>query len=234
MNVPGSASGQLAHQTFLYRKALHPELFALKARRVVRHNDYELEVWLTPGGHVARFKHGTFCCCELVTDSDDRLPVEGAVTGFPCSGEHEFEHRFVAERVTYIVSVQTETLSENLYSATYDEMTQFAKETGALVYAWSDSDRTAIRPMHDGLNGSCGVSAGLNGQPYMNGAELGGRAGGNGWTTNGSSRHRAARGPGNLSLVDIQKLSREVHCQSYHLIEQSGLVLRTQTIFEHA
>ena len=35
------------------------------------------------------------------------------------------------------------------------------------------------------------------------------------------------------SILDIQRFRREVHAQSYHLIANSGLVLRTQTIFEH-
>lgn len=237
MTLPGSAQAQYTYQTFLYRKALHPELFALKARRTFAHNDYELEVWLTPGGHVARFRAGNFSCCELVTDCDDRLPVEGAVTGFPCTGEHEFEHRFAAERVNYITSVQTETLSENLYNATYEEMTEFAKEVKALVYAWTDVPRLG--------NGTANLAGRANGfatlpangsfhpaSPSSNGHANGnGHAAYSGALSNG--RARAARGPGNLSLVDVQKLNREVHCQSYHLIAQIGLVLRTQTIFEH-
>lgn len=37
-----------------------------------------------------------------------------------------------------------------------------------------------------------------------------------------------------LSLVDTQRFSREVHIQCYHMIAREGLVLRTQSIFEHA
>ena len=35
------------------------------------------------------------------------------------------------------------------------------------------------------------------------------------------------------SILDVQRFRREIHAQSYHLIANSGLVLRTQTIFEH-
>jgi len=35
------------------------------------------------------------------------------------------------------------------------------------------------------------------------------------------------------SILDVQRFRREVHTQSYHLIANSGLVLRTQSIFEH-
>ena len=36
------------------------------------------------------------------------------------------------------------------------------------------------------------------------------------------------------SILDIQRYRREIHAQSYHLMARGGLVLRSQTIFEHA
>jgi hypothetical protein len=76
-------------------------------------------------------------------------------------------------------TVQTETLSENLYIATLNELRAHARETEALVHQWRDD------------SGPC------------------------------------------LSMLDIQRYAREVHAQSFHLIAHAGLVLRTQTIFEH-
>ncbi len=175
-----SASMALAYQLFLYRKPLHPEIMQLKGRKVLSHGRYDLEAWISAGGHMLRFRHGSFSCCELLTDQDDRLPVDGAVTGFPCSGEHEFEHRFGAEKVVYTTSIQTENLSENLYRSTYDEMLDYARQTEALTHKWADD-----------------------------------------------------QGRRCLSLLDLQRLSKEVHCQGYHLVAGTGLVLRTQTIFQH-
>lgn len=169
-----------AYQLILYRRALHPEFFTLKARKAIRHNAYELEAWVMPGAHLVRFSFGGLSACELVTHQEDSLPTDGAVTTFPCAGEHEFEHRFTPERVTYMTTVQTETLSENLYNATYSEMLDFARETDAMVHRWQDVD--------------------------------GGRC---------------------LSLLEIQRFSKEVHIQAYHLIAGGGFVLRTQGIFEH-
>lgn len=179
-----SASGVQNFQLLLYRKALHPEIFALKGRREIKHNGYELEAWVMAGAHVLRFKYpggsGGFTCSELVTMQEDHLPVDGGVTSFPCAGEHEFEHDFGPERVRYITAVQTEQLSENLYNSTYDEMLDLAKETNAVIHKWTDEQ----------------------GRKY-------------------------------LSMLDLQRLSKEVHAQSYHLLANTGLVLRTQTIFEH-
>ncbi len=42
MNLPTKNSLQ-SYQVILYHRALHPELFQLRGRKVVRHGDYELE-----------------------------------------------------------------------------------------------------------------------------------------------------------------------------------------------
>ncbi len=180
MNLLTRLNSLQTFQLLLYRKALHPELFNLKARRSLKHADYELEAWVIPGGHVMRFQHNGFCASELVTDQDGGVPVDAAVTSFLCAGEHEFDHKFNAEGVHYMTSVQTETLSENLYAATYDEMQEFSKETGALLHRWNEVD-----------------------------------------------------GRRNMSMLDVQRLAKEVHAQSYHLMAHGGVVVRTQTIFEH-
>jgi len=180
MNLHTRPNSLQTYQLLLYRKPLHPDLFALKARKTLAHGHYELEAWVAPGTHVMRFRFDGFNASELVTDQEGGLPVEGAVTGFPCQGEHEYDHKFQNERINYMTTVQTETLGENLYCATYDEMVDFSKETGALIHRWADVD-----------GGKC------------------------------------------LSMLDVQRLAKEVHAQAYHLLAHEGLVLRTQTIFEH-
>ncbi len=204
------------YQCLLYRKALHPELFAIKGRRPVKHNAYELEAWVLPGGHVLRFKVGSFVCSELVTDQEGRLPKEGAVTAFPCAGDHEFEHAFDAEKVKFITSVQTETLTENLFAATFEELTDFGKEADALIYTWEDSPSGFFGVAPQTANGShAAVNGFSNGIGHDHGLTL------------------ASPARRNLSMLDIQRLNKEVHIQAYHMLGAQGLVLRTQTIFEH-
>jgi len=179
MNVPTKSNVLQTYQVVLYNRALHPEFFPLKARRVVTHGDYELEAWVLPGSHLLRFEYKTLCASELLTDQDKNIPSSGIVTAFLCAGERDFEHKFVKDRVTYMTTVQTETLSDNLYNSTYEEMVAFARQSSALNHQWADEA------------GPC------------------------------------------LSMVDIQRLNTEVHAQTYHLVASAGLVLRTQTIFEH-
>jgi hypothetical protein len=179
MSVPVKSNSLQTYQTILYNRALHPEFFPLKGRRVIRRSRYELELWVMAGSHLLRFEHGTMVASELVTDQEGNLPDQGVVTAFLCAGERDFEHRFDSSRVTYMTTVQTETLSENLYLATYKEMLALAKESDALAYEWQDEV------------GKC------------------------------------------LSMLDMQQFNREVHVQAYHLMAMGGLVLRTQTLFEH-
>jgi hypothetical protein len=175
----GSTASQTL-QLYLYRRPLHPEHFPLKGRKTITHGGYELEAWIMPGCHVLRFRHKDFMLSELLIDHEDNLPLEGAITGFPCSGEHEFEKQFLPEKVGYCTAVQTETLSDNLYRATYEDMVDYAKQTDSLAYKYLD-----------GENRKC------------------------------------------LSILDLQHLSKEVHCQGFHLLAGTGLVVRTQTIFDH-
>lgn len=125
-----------AYQVVLYNRALHPELFDLRDRRVVNHGRYELESWLMPGNHVLRFGFAGLCLSELVVDRENNLPSAGAVTAFPCAGERDFEHRFVPEKSNYMVTVQTESLSENLYLTTHREMVEHIRENASQSLGW--------------------------------------------------------------------------------------------------
>lgn len=167
-----------AYQVVLYNRALHPELFGLKARKVVRHGDYELESWLMRGAHVLRFECSGKVTSELLTGQEGNLPGAGVVTAFVCQGEHDYEHAFEREKVNYITTVQTESLSDNMYHSAYEEYAEWGKEMKALSVGWTDEV------------GRC------------------------------------------LSLIDVQPQHRELHAQSYHLIANGGLIVRSQTIFE--
>ncbi len=168
-------------QTFnfmLYERPLHPELFELRDRRVVRHDGYELECWLFAGGHALRFGMGEACYIEVISPTKLVLPEAHLVEGFPCVSEHETDQHFPKDEVGYINTIQSEQLGENLFRATFDEMLDYAHEADAMVHRWE---------------GDAGPS---------------------------------------MSIVDVQRYSGEVHAQSYHLLADSGTVLRTQTIFE--
>ena len=176
---PAKAVATQPHKIVLYSRALHPELFQLKSRRVHKKCAYELEAWLLHGMHVLRFAHNGSCACELLTDQE-RSPVSGIVAAFPCAGEREIEHTFEDEGVTFMSTIQTENLNEHIYDSTYAEFCALAHENNAQIAKWND-------------------------------------------------------GHGNIrSVIDVQEYPEEVHVQCYHMLAAGRLVLRTQTIFEHA
>lgn len=127
----------------LYCRPLHPELFDLKARRTDRHGEYEIESWITPSGHVVRFAIDQQQLSETVVDSGDHLPETGLVHALPCLGEKDFE--MDAEgRLGYFTTIQTETLTDNLYQATLREMLDFSHETGSLFHTWDTEQGTNL------------------------------------------------------------------------------------------
>ena len=117
----------------LYKRPLHPELFTFNARRVDRHGDYEVETWLVKGGHVVRFVLDGQSLVEAVLEGNEHLPESNLAHALPCLGEKEYE--FEGEgKINYFTTLQTESLTENLYLATYREMRDFATEVGALQF----------------------------------------------------------------------------------------------------
>lgn len=176
--VSARLAGLQAYQVILYSKALHPELFTLRDRRTVKRPGFELEAWIMQGRHLLRFERSGFCACELLTDQE-RSPASGVVCAFLCAGERDFEHTFDREGISYMTTVQTETLGDNIYDTTYVELLDLARQSRGLVATWEDE-----------------------------------------------------HGKG-LSVIDIQDYAREVHAQCYHMLPLGGLVVRTQSIFEH-
>ena len=133
----GHSAGTQAYQSILYTRALHPELFDLRSRRVHPSSWADFETWLMPGAHLLRFGRGNDCVTELLIDREGGLPESGVVSAFLCAGEHEFEHTFGPHKLTYMLSVQTESLSENLYASTMREMREHAAQNESEAFAWT-------------------------------------------------------------------------------------------------
>lgn len=121
----------------LYRNALHPEFFRIEGRRMIEHAGYDCEAWINRGGHALRFDFGSICIKEVVTETPEKLPERGHVATFPCAGEKDHEQEF-GDKVVYVTSIQTETLSDHLYLGTYNEMYEHGIEEGCLMATWAD------------------------------------------------------------------------------------------------
>ena len=178
MSIAPRTSSLQAYHMLLYRNGVHPEFFNIEGRKRIDNMDYEFELWHFNGGHVCMFDFEGVCLVEVVTPQLDHLPDRGLVATMPCAGEKDHESTF-GERITYMTSIQTETLSDHLYLGTYNELLEHGRSNECLTSHWQDVD----------------------GQP-------------------------------NLSLLELQRYSDQVHVQGYHLRSDCSMVLRTQSIFQ--
>jgi len=142
MSVSHKSSNTQIFRLMVYRRALHPELFELQTRRVQAHGEYEAETWVMPAGHVIRFQVDGQVLSETVIEGGDHLPETGLVYALPCLGEKDYEME-PSGRIGYVTTIQTESLTDNLYAATYREMLDFADETESLCHEWIDEEGNA-------------------------------------------------------------------------------------------
>lgn len=178
MTLPSRTTSLQSYNMHLFRSAIHPEFFPISGRRRLQHGEYEFETWVFRGGHVFRFEFDSVCVTEVVTDQLEKLPERGFITLLPCAGERDHDEQ-IGDHVSFMTSIQTETLSDHLYQSTYNELVEHGKICEGLSTVWTD--------------------------------EL---------------------GRNNLSLIDLQRYSDQVHVQAYHCRSDCSLVLRTQSIFQ--
>jgi hypothetical protein len=122
MSLGSKMTSLQAYNMLIYRRALHPEFFGIEGRRRLVHGDFEFEAWIFRGGHALRMQHEGNCVCELVTDQLEHLP----------------EEERIGEDVTFMTSIQTETLSDHLYVGTYRELLDHARAANSLLVQWDD------------------------------------------------------------------------------------------------
>jgi len=140
MNFGSKTSSLQAYSMLLYRGAIHPEFFPVSGRRRIEHAGYEFEAWIYRGGHVLRFQYDGACATEVVTDAMEKLPSRGVVTALPCAGEKDHDEE-VAEKVIYMTSMQTETLSDHLYISTYNELIEHGRMCEGLLAVWNEEGK---------------------------------------------------------------------------------------------
>lgn len=120
----------------LYRRPLHPELFATLAQQNLRRCDFEARVRITPTGHaITWFRPPDLFLTEVLCVACNELPP------------HElFRHRLAAEHraqaepwpgVKYQASFQIEVLPEHLFQIVHEELLADGQRRG-LLYRFPD------------------------------------------------------------------------------------------------
>ncbi|MCH2138808.1 MAG: hypothetical protein MK074_07130 [Phycisphaerales bacterium] len=137
MTTPQRDTGLQSYQMLLYRTPVHPEFFKIGGRHHVQLANYEFEAWVHPGGHTVRFEYDGATVTEVVVPEAMELPDRGVLTTIPCVGEKDFEEVY-SERISFVTSIQTETLSEHLYMGSYREMLEHGGSEDCLVVRGED------------------------------------------------------------------------------------------------
>jgi hypothetical protein len=143
-----SSSSQLVQSlqelTFhLYQRPLHPELFKIYRSRQFFQGDYEVVIWITGCSHLVSVFHGNDCLTELICRSNQVLPARGLVERFPFRGERSHACR-CAEGLGYMMNLQVEPMSPNLYRQSHNDLIKMAKKRGLFVPypQWSRGEMT--------------------------------------------------------------------------------------------
>jgi hypothetical protein len=129
----------------LYGRPLHPELFDILARRQVRHEDYDLSVWITRTGHVLSWSNPHVCLTEVAAAGDQALPQKRRLLSYRLRGEH-CGQLTGAHGIHYQTSFQVEVLPEEIFLHVHDEIVSDGSKRG-LLHNFPAHHRLALAPL---------------------------------------------------------------------------------------
>jgi hypothetical protein len=117
---------------YLYKRALHPELFRIYLDRHIETANYQADLWIVGLSHLVTFQSGNLIVTELTGASSDLLTDRNLVQQFRFRGERDFQFRF-DDGTRYIFSSQVEEMNEHIFRTTYRELVRDARKKGMFV-----------------------------------------------------------------------------------------------------
>lgn len=117
---------------FLYRRALHPELFHIYMDKHLVYGDFQADIWVSGLSHLVTVQNDDTMVTELAAVPSDLLTDRSLVTQFRFRGERDFSYRF-NDDLRYIFSSQVEEMTEHIFRTTYRDLIRYAKRKGLFV-----------------------------------------------------------------------------------------------------
>ena len=117
---------------YLYRRALHPELFHIYMDRHLTYSNFQADIWVVGLNHVVTLQTGETMVTELTAVPSELLTDRNLVTQFRFRGERDFSYRF-NDSVRYIFSSQVEETTEHIFRTTYRDLASYAQKKGIFV-----------------------------------------------------------------------------------------------------
>lgn len=116
---------------YLYKRAIHPELFHIYLTHRVRQQRYQAEIWITGLAHVVTVQAKDEILAELTSVNSELLPESGQVTTFRFRGERDHDET-PGKTLRHIMSSQVERMTTNLFEPTYRDLLRHARRRGLL------------------------------------------------------------------------------------------------------
>jgi hypothetical protein len=117
---------------FLYKRALHPELFHIYLDKHIRYSNFQADIWVVGLAHLVTLQVGDTLVTELTSTPNDLLTDRNLVTQFKFRGERDFQYRF-NDSVRYIFSSQVEDTTEHIFRTTCRDLSRYAQKRGLYV-----------------------------------------------------------------------------------------------------
>ena len=116
----------------LFQRTVHPELFQVYAKRQLKTDKYEANIWITGCTHVASVHAKDVCLTEVVSAPGQMLPQRGLIERFRFRGPRS--HKCTLSRgLSYMTDFQIEKMSANLYRQSHIDLEKFARNRGVFV-----------------------------------------------------------------------------------------------------
>ena len=116
----------------LFQRPLHPELFQIYAKRQLKTDKYEADIWVTGCTHVVSVYAGNVSLSEVISSPGQMLPQRGLIERFQFQGPRS--HKCTLSRgVSYMTDFQVEKMSRNLYRQSHLDLERFARNRGMFV-----------------------------------------------------------------------------------------------------
>ncbi|HUV42083.1 MAG TPA: DUF2617 family protein [Sedimentisphaerales bacterium] len=128
----------------LFQRPLHPELFQVYAKRQLKTDKYEADIWVTGCTHVITVFAGEACLSEVISAPGQLLPQRGLIERFQFRGPRT--HKFtLSSKVNYMTDFQVEKMSPGVYKQSHKDLARFSQNRGIFV-RFPDAEISGLEP----------------------------------------------------------------------------------------